>query len=329
LVGAGPWVFGVAAVAAGLAAIYENVDGADTTFALFDAPTAVGAISTFAGFLLVSKQGVNLANNGVIISNFGGLSGSILNLAIFIKSQISSGKTIEFLTLPAGDGSFFQTTRIGLVLSSLAYVVKYQGRGVAIDPFGLPIGQDQLLLNSFNRLTSPANGSPGMNEFAALILMVGELVDEFQTQAGDRSSEYAVLFTQLNGITNAEGNISGTAGYSSPFLMKYLLYALNILYLILLLVTALVPQNGYNSIWIVSILVFCTTAFWQVSERYKNPMSLRSKAMGQVPFVSQTCIATEISVTSVFARSTSTTIGVGGDTGLFANRGQLQFKLGL
>jgi hypothetical protein len=106
-------------------------------------------------------------------------------------------------------------------------------------------------LNSFNRLTSPANGSPGMNEFAALILMVGELVDEFQTQAGDRSSEYSVLFNQLNGITNAEGNISGTAGYSGPFLMKYLLYALNILYLILLLITALVPQNGYNAIWIV------------------------------------------------------------------------------
>jgi hypothetical protein len=50
--------------------------------------------------------------------------------------------------------------------------------------------------------------------------------------------------------------------------------------------------------------------------------------MGQMPFVSQTCIATEISVTSVFSRSTSTTINIGGDTGL-AGRGQLQFKLGL
>ena len=58
-------------------------------------------------------------------------------------------------------------------------------------------------------------------------------------------------------------------------------------------------------------------------------MKLRSKAMGQTPFVSQTCVDTELAVTAVFARAKSTTIGA--ETGAFVGGApsQLQFKLGL
>ena len=328
VLGAGPWVVGSAAVAAGLTAIYTEVEGASDTFALFNAPVAIGAIATFAGFLLVGKQGTNLGNNATIVGEFGNLSGSILNLALFIKSQISSGKSIEFLTLPDGSGGFYQTTRIGLVLSSLCYTVKYNGRGVAVDPFGLPIGQDTILTNSYIALTSPANGSPGMSNFAALVLMIGELVDNFQSTAGDRASEYSVLFGQLNAITAAEGAIMGTAGYGGPFLMKYLLYILYSLYLLLLLMTSLVPDNQWNSVWIIAILSFTTIAFYQISERYGNPMKLRSRSMGQTPFVSSTCVDTEIAVTAAFGRANSTTIGISSDTGSVAARG-MTFKLGI
>jgi hypothetical protein len=37
--------------------------------------------------------------------------------------------------------------------------------------------------------------------------MLGELMDEFQI--GERASEYAVIFNQINAITAAEGAISG------------------------------------------------------------------------------------------------------------------------
>ena len=67
--GAGPWVFGSAAVAAGLVSMYKNVDGAPGTFLLFNAPVAVAAISTFASFLLVDRQSGNLSRNGSIIGN--------------------------------------------------------------------------------------------------------------------------------------------------------------------------------------------------------------------------------------------------------------------
>lgn len=63
----------------------------------------------------------------------------------------------------------------------------------------MQIGQDPTLLNSYNSLTSPSNGSPGMGNFPALVLMVGELADEFQTKAGDRASEYTVLIRSRTG----------------------------------------------------------------------------------------------------------------------------------
>lgn len=266
LLGAGPWVFGVASVAAGLTAIFKSVDDAPETFLLFDAPSAIAAISTFAGFLLVGKQATNLANNARIVGEFGNLSGSLINICLFLKSQISSGKSIEFITLPDGNGQFYQTTRVGLACSSAMYIVKYAGRGTTLVPEGLPIGQDPRLLVSYQRYLSPTNGSPGMNPFQACILLISELIDEFQ--AGEKPSEYAVLFAQINAVTAAEGAIGGTTGYASPYLMKYLLYILYSLYLILLLMTALVPQNEWNSIWISAIIAFCTISFYQISERY-------------------------------------------------------------
>jgi hypothetical protein len=307
LFGAGPWVLGMVAICAGMVALYENVDGAADTFAMFNAPAAIGSISTFAGFLLVTRQGTNLANNAKIIGEFGNLSGSLINICLFLKSQISSGKSVEFLTLSDGSGGFFQTTRVCLVCSSIMYVVKYTGRGTTIVPEGLPLGQDPRLLKSYTTLTSPSNGSPGMSPFSACILIIGELVDEFQT--GEKASEYAVLFSQLNAVTAAEGAIGGTAGYGAPYLMKWLLSILYILYLFLLAITDLVPNNKWNSLWIGAVIAFCTISFYQISERYGNPMKLRSSMSGQKPMVSLGCIDTEIAITSIFARAKSTIVG--------------------
>ena len=308
LFGAGPWVAGVALAAVALTSVYKNVSNAQDTFALFNSPVAISAIATFSSFLLVGKQATNLSNNNKIIGEFGNLSGSLVNICLFLKSQISSGKSVDFLTLSDGNGGFFQTTRIGLVCASVCYVVKYEGRKAKIQPEGLPLGQDKRLLASYTRYTYPSNGSPGMTPFMACILMIGEILDEFQI--GEKASEYAVLFGQINAVTAAEGAIGATSGYSGPYLMKTLLYVLYSLYLLLLLVTDLVPNNQWNSIWIGSILAFCTVCFYQISERYGNPMALRSRMMGQAPFVANACVNTEIAITSIFARTKSTVLNV-------------------
>lgn len=196
--------------------------------------------------MLRSRQGANLSKNASVVGEFGNLSGSIINVALFLKSQISSGvclawlcfscnnahstakltrgvlfagKSVEFLTLSDGVGGFYQTTRIGLALSSIAYIVKYNARGTKIIATGLPLAQDSKLLTAFNRYTSPSNGSGGMGEFASALLIVSELVDEFSL--GEKPSEYAVLFGQINSITAAEGAIGGTTGFSGPIIMKW------------------------------------------------------------------------------------------------------------
>jgi len=314
--GSGPWVIGSAVVAAALTAIFKEVEGVADTFALFNAPVAIAAIASFSAFLLVGKQATNLGNNAKIVGEFGNLSGSLVNIALFVKSQIASGKTTEFLTLQDGAGSTFQTTRIGLVCSSVCYVVKYTGRGAEIRPEGLPLGQDPKLLRAYGVLTSPSMGAPGMSPFAACILLIGELVDELSS--GERTSEYSVLFQQISDVATAEGAIMGTAGYATPYIMKWLLFTLQILYLLLLLMTDLVPHNEWNSVWIVAIFSFCTVGFWYVSERYGNPMKLRSRAMGQRPYVSSTCVDTEIAITSIFARAKSPLAATGGDSGALA-----------
>ena len=329
ILGAGPWIVGMIAICSIILVLYDNVDGATETFALFNAPVAIASISSFASFLLVTKQSANLANNNKIIGEFGNLSGSLINISLFLKSQISSGKSIEFLTLSDGLGGFFQTTRIGLVCSSIMFVVKLNGRGTKIVPEGLPLGQDSRLLKAYTSLLAPANGSPGMSPFAACVLLIGETVDEFQI--GEKASEYAVLFGQLNAVTAAEGSIGGTAGYSQPYLMKYLLSILYALYLFLIAATDLVPNNKWNSLWIGSVLAFCTISFYQISERYNNPMRLRSKASGQRPMVSIACVDTEIAITSIFARAQSTFLGGGGGetAGLLstASLGKMRFTI--
>ena len=137
LFGAGPWVVGTCLVALALWAIHENVDGAPSTYKRLNAPVAIGAISTFSAFLLVSKIQANLACNSTIITEFSNLTGALINLALWVKSQMVDGKrAVETLDLPDGSGGCFQANRIGMTLASVPYAVKYVGRGVDILPRG-------------------------------------------------------------------------------------------------------------------------------------------------------------------------------------------------
>ena len=71
--------------------------------------------------------------------------------------------------------------------------------------------------------------------------------------------------------------------------------------LILALVGELIPNNGINAIWIAGVMAFCTIVFFQISDRYWNPMVLRSKQSGQAPLISQMCVSTELAITAVFS----------------------------
>jgi len=285
--------------------LYEQVDGVPETFSHFNSPVAISAISTFSAFLLVSRIQANLAANAAIINQFGNLTGSLVNLALWVKSQMLNTKpAAEMRPFQDGSGGTYMANKIGLTLASVPYVVKYVGRGVKILPEGLPIGQDAELVDTYKRYTSKSKvGSSGsLTPFAAMVLMISEQID--QIQRGEKASEYAVLFAQLNAVTGAEGAIGGAAGYISPYILTALLYALIVLYLFLTLISDLIPNNGGNAIWIAAVMAFCTIVFFQISDRYWNPFALRSKQSGQAPLISQMCVSTELAILAVFSRVT-------------------------
>ena len=107
--------------------------------------------------------------------------------------------------------------------------------------------------------------------------------------------------------------------------MKWLLYILFSLWLVLILMTELVPSSEWNAVWIISVVAFSTIGFYAVSERNANPMKLRTGRAGQTPFVSNTCRDTERAVTAVFARAKTTTLN-GGDAA--ATGAGMRFSLG-
>ena len=304
LLGLGPWVAGACALAGILYAIHENVKGAPDTFLKFNAPAAIAAISTFSAFLLVNKIQANLACNSTIVTEFNNLTGSLINLALWVKSQKVPGKTTTSnRDLPDGSGGMYQTNQISMTLSSVPYIVKYVGRGVEIDPEGLPIGQDTHLVETYRRYTAKnTQGSTGsMTPFMASILMIGEQID--QVQRGEKKdAEYAVLFAQLNAITAAEGSIGATAAYNPPYIMDALIFVVFGLFLALTLASDLIPNNNANAIWIGAIIAFCTIGFYQISDRYWNPMALRSNRTGQEPLISKMCVATELAITAIFSK---------------------------
>jgi hypothetical protein len=141
-----------------------------------------------------------------------------------------------------------------------------------------------------------------MTPFVALVLMIGEQIDQIQ-RGENKDSEYAVLFAQLNAVTAAEGSIGAKSGYNPPYILDGLLFVVFILYLGLALISDLIPNNGANAIWIAAVIALSTIAFFQISDRYWNPMALRSKRSGQEPLISQMCVSTEIAITAIFSRS--------------------------
>ena len=67
LFGALPWTLGAALVALAFQLLAVAVPDVLKTYAVFSSPVAISAISSFAAFLLVSKQSTALGNNARIV----------------------------------------------------------------------------------------------------------------------------------------------------------------------------------------------------------------------------------------------------------------------
>jgi hypothetical protein len=296
-----PALIGVA-IAAICVSIVEHVDGAaDFIREHLYAEHVVASLGTMLVFLVSLRLGANLARNSGVIGQFGNLCGACVNLAIWTRSLVSSGK-IELLALPDVNGGTYRTTEIGLVLASIPYVVKYQYRGTEINMEQLPLGSSPGLLARARALVDPPQVTAKVPPFLATVVLLGQFFDDLEHAGQIKGSELGLVFNQLNALTAAEGAIGGIDGYGQPGVLTVLMYLLFASYFVLLTLGDVAINNRWQSVWIVAVLVVANLGLFQVSQRYQNPFDIRRAKSTQKPLITDASIGTEKAIDAIFSR---------------------------
>jgi hypothetical protein len=320
-----------AAIGAGMAAIAQlvliNIDGsAEWIQQNIYSEQVLSALGTMIVFLVTMRLGTNLSRNGAIIGHFGNLCGACVNLAIWSRSLVTSGK-LEVLMYPNGNGSTYRTTEIGLVLASIPYAIKYTYRNIDVKLDQLPVGASPALLQRTVQLTTSKDNYVGVSPFLALVMVLGERFDDLEAAGQIKAPELGIVFAQLNALTGEEGSIGGIQGYAPPGVLNFLLYTIFALYYLLLILGDLGANNGWQSLWIVGVLIVTNFGIWQISEKYANPFTVSVKTSTQTPLISDSARGTEVAIDGVFGRKRLVGDGPGGGGGPVPP--SLSFGLGL
>lgn len=296
-----PALIGVA-IAAVCVLIVEHVDGAPEYIQKsVYSDQVVAGLGTMLVFLVSLRLGANLARNSGVIGQFGNLCGACVNLAIWTRSLVSSGK-IELLSLPDVDGGTYRSTEIGLVLASIPYIVKYQYRGTPIKLEQLPLGASPGLLARARALVDPPKATAKVPPFLAAVVLLGQFFDDLEHAGQIKAPELGLVFNQLNALTGAEGAIGGIDGYVQPGILTVLMYLLFASYFVLLTLGDVAINNGWQSLWIIAVLVVANLGLFQVSQRYQNPFDIRRAKSTQKPLITDASIGTEKAIDAIFSR---------------------------
>lgn len=265
-------------------------------------PQVISALSTLVAFIVSLRLGQNLTQNAASITSFGDLCGACVNIAVWARSLVSSSN-FEYVTLPDGKGGFYQTSTLGLILASIPFVIKYTFRRTTEIRFEeLPVAGDPALLARAKELTTSTDGFAAVSAFTALLMLIGEYVDDLETNGEIKPNELGTLFAQVNALTAAEGVIAGSNTYSNPAILGILLYGVFFSWLFLLSLTDIAPESGFNALWLVGLLALTSVGVYALSNRYANPFALRSRNSTQAPIIAVACKETEVAIDGVFAR---------------------------
>ena len=320
-----PGILGVV-IAAVCVSIVENVDGAANFIRehLY-ADQVVGSLGTMLVFLVSLRLGANLARNSGVIGQYGNLCGACVNLAIWSRSLVTSGK-LQVNYYADVDGGWYRTTEIGLILASIPYIVKYQYRygaaGVKLEQ--LPIGADKGLLARARALTNPTDPNNAVPPFLAMVVLLGQIFDDLEHADQIKGPELGLVFNQLNALTGAEGAIGGIDGYAQPGVLTVLMYLLFFLYFTMLALGDVAINNSWQGLWIVAVLVIANFGLFQVSQRYANPFDIRRARSTQKPLITDAARGTEQAIDAIFARKRMSEMAVSAET-----QGLARFSLGL
>ena len=292
--------------AAVMAGVFQALAGAYPdvldVYRVFESTVVISTLSSFVSFLIVSKHRENMKSNRAVVQAFETASNACILICTYAKGQSRRGKSMflrsyltgertqrpapgKFPELAVDPSSTYKTSPIVLVCASALQILKYSGRGSKIWPEGLSLSQDLTLLASYKKLTKRSNGVGAADAFQSCILLLAELLSDFAHQ-NLKSGQYGSLFKQLDLLCNAEAIITSTNTYSFPLILEVLMYTLFTIYIALVCVTSLVPDNGWNAIWLSALLAFSTIGYVYVSSQYRNPTKLSSRESGQKATVS-------------------------------------------
>ena len=296
-----PSVIGIAlAVTAVL--ILKNVDGSGAwiTDNIYS-PQVTAALGTLIAFLVALRLGSNLTRNANLINHFGNLCGACVNMAVWSRCLVTSAD-FAFNTYLDHRGQQYRQTELGLLLASVPYVVKFHYRGKKIDVSKLPLAVEDKLLGRIQELTNPRDGLVPVGHFLALVMMLGEMFDNFEAKSQIKPAELSALLGHLNALTGQEGAIGGMSEYAPPMILDILLYVVFLMYYVLMIFSDLGPNAEWNSLWIVAVLIVANFGVFSVSNRYSNPFHIRSGRSTQRSFISEGAQGTEKAIEGVFTR---------------------------
>lgn len=314
--------------AAGTTAVLQNVDGVkDLILTNIYSEQVLNSLGVMLAFLVTSRLNANLHKNNMAIAHFGNMAGVCLNIAIWSRSMVTNAQNLKTATFPDGFGGYYAATEMGLILSSVPYIVKYTYRGTPIRYEELPVGSVPSLLNRVCELTSRGGGRTGVSGFTACVMLIGEQIDGWEANGAIKAPELVSLFGQLNALTAEEGTIGGAVAYDAPGAMTFLLYLSFLAYYTLLIVSDLSPNNSYNSMWIAGVLIVSSFGLYAISVRYANPFAIRTGNSTQKPLISQACREIEVAIAGVFARPRRVEEAVTAGTSLSLGLSQ-RFKIG-
>ena len=305
---AGPWAVGAAALAGFFQLMTLFSSDVVVVYEIFQSGVVISTLSSFVAFLLVSKQRENLRCNRVVVEAFEQASNACISIATNTMAQTRNGKEVPIYTYYSGENkngvvntkSVYRTSPIALICSSAMQILKYSGRGEPIWAEGLSLAQQPDVLRAFKKLSTPFYGTRANDGFQACIILLSQILSDFSLQ-NMKSGEYGAIFKNVDLLCSAEAKITSTNMYQFPLILDILLYVLYTLYLVLICVTNLVPENQWHSVWLSAIFAYSTIGYVYVSDRYKNPTTLSSKFSGQSATVSMTVKSTERYLNSIFS----------------------------
>ena len=309
--GAGPWLVSVGIVATGLTAVIESHDGlGEWMRENLSNDSALSALGSMLSFLVVTRISDNLNTNAKVLSLFGSLCGNTVALAINVRGLANVVRDDRRCS-----------SKLGLCIASLPYAAyfqsaKYDESDVVCDighrnyP-ALPIMDNPATYDEFKRIRDEANrGGLAMPLFHTMLLQITKnihnmaeesVVKEENTHL--KQSHVSTVMRCLNRVAEAEGNLHSTLNFQWPRIIDIVIYALFVLYYFLLLISTLIPQSSWSSIWVSMIIVLSTAGLYGISARLSNPFLDRAGGQNQRSSARRKVTSTERYVVQVMNAS--------------------------